>query len=228
VTIFGAGRRSFLAAGLWLVALAGAAAAGAAAPPRPAEFDVCQGCHGVNAQGNAELGAPRIAGLDAQYIGRQLADFRDERRGTADSFGRQMITIAAMLDDAAIARLSSYISALPEVELRRVLSGDPGSGQSAFATCAACHGAGGEGNARLAAPRLRGMSDWYLQRQFAAFAAGNRGTAVGDERGAAMRSIAASMSDEQSVRDVIAYAASLQPPSKACGGQREASCDSSR
>ena len=91
------------------------AGADAAAPPRPAEFDICQGCHGVNGQGNAELGAPRIAGLDAQYIGRQLTDFRDRRRGASDSFGEQMIAITAMLDEATIGRLSAYVGAMPEV-----------------------------------------------------------------------------------------------------------------
>jgi cytochrome c oxidase subunit 2 len=118
----------------------------------------------VNGQGNAELGAPRIAGLDAQYIGRQLADFRDRRRGTGDSFGEQMITIASVLDETTIGRLSAYVSTLPEAAAPPTLKGDRKAGESAFTTCAACHGARAEGNADLGAPRLAGMSDWYLAR----------------------------------------------------------------
>ncbi len=199
-----------LSAGLILAAvLVAAPEAGAAASPRPGEFDICQGCHGVRGQGNAELGAPRIAGLDARYLGRQLANFRDKRRGTNDSLGEQMITIAAMLDDTAIGRLSAYISGMPEVETTQALMGDAQAGRSEFVTCAACHGAAGEGNVALGGPRLGGMSDWYLARQFAAFAAGERGATPGDEPGAVMRAIAAGMKNGQAARDVIVYAASL-------------------
>lgn len=216
-----------VAAGLFLAAaLAGASGAAAASPPRPGEFDICQGCHGVNGQGNAELGAPRIAGLDAQYIGRQLTDFRERRRGASDSFGEQMIAITAMLDETTIGRLSAYVGAMPEIEAPRTLQGDRKAGESTFAICAACHGAHGEGNAAQGAPRLAGMSEWYLARQFSSFASGKRG-AAGDERGAAMRAIADSMKNEQAVRDVIAYAASLHAP-LACADRAGGACASSR
>lgn len=214
--------------------LTAAGAAGAAAPPRPQEFDICQGCHGVYAQGNAELGAPRIAGLDPRYIGRQLADFRDGRRGAAagDAFGAQMVQIAAMLDDTAIGRLSAYVGAMPEVTAPATLSADAKAGQAAYATCAACHGANGEGGAAFDAPRLAGMSDWYLERQFAAFAAGRRGVAANDERGAAMRGIAATVAGEQAVRDVIAHAVSLPGTAVAaapgdCAGSASRPCTAS-
>lgn len=212
--------------------LAGTFAVEAASPPRPGEFDICQGCHGVNGQGNAELGAPRIAGLDAQYIGQQLANFRDGRRGAGDTFGEQMITIAAMLDDTTIGRLSAYVSAMPEQAAPSVVKGDRQAGQATFATCAACHGPQGEGNPALGGPRLAGMSDWYLVRQFSAFASGQRGAAPGDERGASMRAIAGSLRSERAVRDVIAYAASLHIPAAAtsseCADPAGGLCGSSR
>lgn len=228
-----AGRLRVLAAGCLLAAgLLASTGIRAAAPPRPTEFDICQGCHGVFAQGNQELGAPRIAGLDAQYIGRQLADFRDGRRGVGDSFGGQMIQIASMFDDTTIGRLSAYVAAMPEVQATPVLAGDARAGQSTYATCAACHGAHGEGGAALGAPRLAGMSDWYLARQFSGFASGKRGTAPGDERGVAMRGVAATIASEQAVRDVIAYAVSLQLPpavaSAACANRVAGACGSSR
>lgn len=225
MTTFSAARMRVLAAGLFLAAALAPAPGAGAAPPRPGEFDICQGCHGVNGQGNAELGAPRIAGLDAQYVGRQLADFRDRRRGAGDSFGEQMITIASMLDETTIGRLSAYVGTMPERQAPPTWQGDRKAGESAFTTCAACHGAHAEGSAALGAPRLAGMSDWYLARQFSAFASGKRGA---DERGAAMRAIADSMKSEQAVRDVIAYAASLQAPATACGNGTGGACDSSR
>lgn len=229
MNMLGAGRMRVLAVGLLLAASAGI---GAVPVSRPTEFDICQGCHGVSAQGNAELGAPRIAGLDAQYIGRQLADFRDGRRGAGDSFGTQMAAIASMLDDTAIGRLSAYVSAMPEVQVTPTRGADLANGKGIYATCAACHGDNGEGGASLGSPRLAGMSDWYLARQFALFASGKRGSTSGDERGSAMRGIAASVTSADALRDVIAYAVSLQLPaslsSKACANDQTESCGSSR
>ncbi len=234
--ILRAGRVRVIAAGLVLaVGLAATHGARAvAAPPRPTEFDICQGCHGVFAQGNTELGAPRIAGLDAQYIGRQMADFRDGRRGvgTGDTFGAQMVTIASMLDDTTIGRLAAYVSAMPEVQGTPTIVGDPKAGRAAYATCSACHGAHGEGGVSLGAPRLAGMTDWYLARQFAAYAEGSRGSVPGDDRGAAMRGIAAGVTGEKAAQDVIAYAVSLPGPaavtSTACADRSAGACGSSR
>lgn len=233
MTTFNAGWGPGWAAGfLFAVTMAGAAASQAASPQRPGEFDICQGCHGVSGQGNAELGAPRIAGLDAQYIGQQLTNFRDGRRGSGDDFGAQMIAIASTLDDTTIGKLAAYVGTMPEPTVSLTLKADSRAGQSTYATCAACHGAQGEGNAALGGPRLAGMSDWYLARQFSAFASGKRGAAAGDERGAAMRGIAQSLKGERTVRDVIAYAASLQVSaaavSKECDDRAGGTCGSSR
>jgi cytochrome c oxidase subunit 2 len=233
---FHAERMRVLAAGfisvLGLATSFGARAA--VSPPRPTEFDICQGCHGVFAQGNAELGAPRIAGLDAQYLGRQLADFRDSRRGAGagDAFGAQMVTIASMLDDTTIGRLAAYVSAMPEVQVPTTLSGDGKAGRAAYTTCAACHGVNGEGSVSLGAPRLAGMTDSYLARQFAAYASGMRGSAAGDDRGAAMRGITAGVKGDKAVRDVISYAVSLPGPATfsatACADHPAGACGSSR
>lgn len=59
----------------------------------------CGACHGGKAEGNPALKAPRLAGLDAAYIKRQFAHFRDGRRGTdpKDTPGRQMAMMAKTL-----------------------------------------------------------------------------------------------------------------------------------
>lgn len=59
----------------------------------------CGACHGGTAEGNAALKAPRLAGLDAAYIKRQFAHFRDGVRGTdqEDTPGRQMAMMAKTL-----------------------------------------------------------------------------------------------------------------------------------
>ena len=59
----------------------------------------CGACHGGKAEGNPALKAPRLAGLDAPYLKRQFAHFRDGVRGTdpQDTPGRQMAMMAKTL-----------------------------------------------------------------------------------------------------------------------------------
>ncbi|MFC4314313.1 c-type cytochrome [Steroidobacter flavus] len=59
----------------------------------------CGACHGVTAEGNPTLKAPRLTGLDASYMKRQFAHFRDGVRGTdpQDTPGRQMAMMAKTL-----------------------------------------------------------------------------------------------------------------------------------
>ena len=59
----------------------------------------CGACHGTTAEGNASLNSPRLTGLDAAYIKRQFANFRNGVRGThaQDLPGRQMAMMAKTL-----------------------------------------------------------------------------------------------------------------------------------
>ena len=59
----------------------------------------CGACHGSAAEGNAALKSPRLTGLDATYIKRQFAHFRDGVRGAdpQDVTGRQMAMMAKTL-----------------------------------------------------------------------------------------------------------------------------------
>jgi len=63
---------------------------------------ICSACHGSGGLGNEALGAPRLAGLPAAYLARQLAAFKSGRRGaqSGDRLGAQMRAISAMLPDA--------------------------------------------------------------------------------------------------------------------------------
>jgi cytochrome c553 len=64
---------------------------------------ICSACHGGSAQGNATLGAPRLAGADPAYLLRQLQDFRSGARGSAadDRQGGQMRRVALRVPDEA-------------------------------------------------------------------------------------------------------------------------------
>jgi cytochrome c553 len=59
----------------------------------------CGACHGGVAEGNEALSAPRLSGLDAVYLRRQLTNFRTGVRGAheRDKYGRQMALMAGMV-----------------------------------------------------------------------------------------------------------------------------------
>ena len=55
------------------------------------------------------------------------------------------------------------------------------------------------------APRLAGMSDWYMSNQIKNFKNGIRGTDRKDEFGGQMALMARMLRDEEDINDVIAY-----------------------
>lgn len=70
--------------------------------------------------------------------------------------------------------------------------------------CTTCHGADGNGNAAIRAPKIAGIEPWYLKRQFEQFRAGLRGTHESDTPGLEMRPVAAQM-DDATIEAVAAY-----------------------
>jgi cytochrome c553 len=62
---------------------------------------------------------------------------------------------------------------------------------------------------QLKAPPLTHASDWYLLAQLQKFKEGHRGLA-GDMEGATMRPQVAMLPDEQAMKDVVQYIATLK------------------
>jgi cytochrome c oxidase subunit 2 len=86
--------------------------------------------------------------------------------------------------------------------------GDLVAGEALYATCVACHGAGGEGNSALNAPALAHLDAGYIARQLRGFRAGLRGGEQDTAPAQQMRGIATTLSDV-AVTDVAAYTATL-------------------
>lgn len=91
-------------------------------------------------------------------------------------------------------------------------AGNVAAGRQAYATCVACHGANGEGNRALNAPRLAGKEGWYLNRQLMNYKQGIRGTGRGDVYGAQMKPMADTLRDAAAVANVVAYIGTLRAP----------------
>ncbi len=158
------------------------AKAGAGAAP------ACQTCHGPAGEGIAQAGFPRLAGLGAPYLRRQLDAFADGTRVNAS-----MMPIAKALSVADRAAVSEYYSALTApATLPAPLPAPPASGPTTSAAalvgatlatrgrwadklpaCEQCHGPGGRG-VGPDFPALTGQGATYLANQLTAWKTGAR------------------------------------------------------
>jgi cytochrome c553 len=145
----------------------------AAAPP--AQLVVCAACHGQD--GNSEVpDNPKLAGLDADYLERQLKHFKGGERKNPIMSG-----MAATLSANDMRELAEYFS---EQAAKPGLGFDPaeaakgkaifddGLVSAAVPACSGCHGNDGVGDAKY--PRLAGQHPSYVARQLAAFKSGER------------------------------------------------------
>jgi cytochrome c oxidase subunit 2 len=82
----------------------------------------------------------------------------------------------------------------------------------AVVSCVICHGAKGEGNTRLGAPRVGGLSEWYLARQLRNFRDGIRGYDEVDIHGTQMRAMTLAVESVEVLDELARYLASLSPP----------------
>jgi cytochrome c553 len=176
-------------------------------------YDGCVQCHGEDGEGNQDLGAPAIAGLERWYVKAQLRKFKKSQRGwhIDDMAGKRMQPMALALDtDEKVDLVAAYVASFPRTSPAPTLEGgNPATGKIYFATCVQCHGADARGNIDEFGPPLAGASDWYLLTQLQNFKAGVRGTHADDVTGAKMRPFSMTLPNEQAMKDVIAYIATL-------------------
>jgi cytochrome c oxidase subunit 2 len=184
-----------------------------------AMFAVCSACHGAQGEGNPQEGinAPKLAGLDAWYIRRQLISYQTGVRGAPNPDdptdpGPRMVPMANVVADVATREnVLAYIATLPDNAAPDTVSGgDVERGRALYFTCSTCHGAEGQGRWGTNAPRLAGMSDWYLERQLRNFKSGRRGSHPDDLYGDQMNTVANVLVGENAIKDVIAYIDTLR------------------
>lgn len=136
----------------------------------------CASCHGAKGEGNAAAGFPRLAGLNASYIGAQLDSFASGQRQNPI-----MAPIAKQLTSAERKAVGLYFSSLaapaavavPDVAALK--TGDTGPwlairgrwGEN-LPACVQCHGPGGVGVGPVF-PALAGQSSAYIAAQLHAF-----------------------------------------------------------
>lgn len=165
-----------------------------AAPPKP--WDTCVSCHGADGNSVNPIW-PKLAGQGADYIAKQIHDFKGGRR--ADPL---MSGMAMAVPDDKVAEVAAFFAgqaAQPGVPVKPELvdqgkklyeAGDPAKGVTA---CAACHGPNGNGNPPAKFPALHSQHAAYTIKQLQMFRDGSRA----NDPNEMMRNIASKLSEEQ-------------------------------
>jgi len=178
--------------------------------PKQAEAtitQVCAACHAVD--GNSVAPAnPRLAGLNYEYINKQLQDFKSGERKSPVMSG-----MVANLTPQDMQNLAAYYSAQQPKDAKAkdqalallgqkvYRGGVQGSGVPA---CASCHGAQGKG-IPAQFPRLAGQHTDYIYAELNKFRTGERA----NDGAKMMRTIAAKMTDAD-MRAVATYIQGLR------------------
>jgi len=182
------------------------AAAPGAIPPLEERLVLCGGCH--NPDGNSIIPEnPRLAGLDAKYIVRQLEDFKSGKRVSPI-----MGSIIPMVDEKEFVSLAGYFSKQKRLQgdsdkAELVAKGkqifEEGVIGTAAPACMGCHGEDGSGNDKY--PRLNGQNPPYVVNQLTNFKNGER---TNDAKGL-MRAVAKRL-NEQEIAAVAEYVTTLK------------------
>ncbi len=178
-------------------------------------YTSCAACHGAAGEGNPAMKAPSLAGMDRDYLARQLKNFKSGLRGgdAKDTLGAQMKAMSATLtSDQAIEQVSNYIASLDIASTGEAVTGDLRKGNNLYqGSCGSCHGGQGQGNPKLKAPRLANQDVEYLTRQFNNFKQGLRGTHQEDRLGRQMKMMANMLSNDSDLQDILAYLQAANP-----------------
>jgi len=91
---------------------------------------------------------------------------------------------------------------------------DIAQGKQLYDSCVSCHGIDGQGNDAMNAPKLAGLSRWYLHRQLSYFQQKIRGQNSKDLYGQQMAAMSVLLTSDKAIEDVSAYLNSLIPTKK--------------
>lgn len=163
-------------AALVLAGFIGAVQAAGSAAAGKNKVAVCQSCHGGNGI-SVNPTWPSLAGQNAGYIAKQLADFKSGKRKNAT-----MAPMTAALSKKDMADIGAYYAELkPPVNTasskklagrgQRLYRG--GNAKMGVSACMSCHGPGGHGIPPRF-PRVSGQHATYAKNQLLAFKSGKR------------------------------------------------------
>lgn len=181
---------------LMLCGLAGAAQAAGDPQAGQSKFATCAGCHAIPGYTNAypTYHVPRLGGQHADYLLSALKAYQAGQRQHPT-----MQANASPLSEQDQQDIAAYLAHFPSAAAPYPVQGNAVAGKAKSVTCAACHGADGNGAIPLY-PRLAGQHEDYLRTALTRYQSGAR-------QNAAMNGMAKPLS-AQDIADLAAYYAS--------------------
>lgn len=182
------------------------------AKAKPIVEAVCAGCHGTDGNSPAAPN-PNLAGQGADYLAKQLSNFKSIDGKPALRDNAIMAGMAATVSDEDVPNVAAYFS---QQKLKPAAAKDEklvaegqklwrmGDFSKGIPACAGCHGPTGAGLPAMY-PALAGQHPEYTEDQLKKFRAGERG----NDPEKMMRTIAAKLSDTQ-IKAIAEYAAGLR------------------
>ncbi|NWD91873.1 c-type cytochrome, partial [Pseudomonas sp. K5002] len=139
----------------------------------------CVACHGADGLGLAAAGFPRLAGLSAGYLRKQLQDFKSGARNSP-----VMQPLANALTEEEVSAVTRQLAAMPAPAPVPVHRSEmptdaaqkialQGAWERQIPACVSCHGPAGVGVGD-GFPPLAGQSAAYLAAQLNAWRSGTR------------------------------------------------------
>jgi len=137
----------------------------------PPKLGICASCHGLDGQAT-QSGYPNLAGQSANYLLKQLQDYRNKTRSSAI-----MQAFASTLTEKEMIEMSKYYSKItPKTSPQRKVSAVKGellykigNRRQGITACIACHGPKGQGNDAAKYPNLSHQDAEYLGATLKAF-----------------------------------------------------------
>ncbi|BBP01907.1 c-type cytochrome [Sulfuriferula nivalis] len=169
---------------------------------------VCAACHGADGNSTSPT-YPKLAGQHAEYITKQLMNFKSGDRKNPIMFG---IVTSNNLTPENMKDLGAYFASQTEKpgmakDKELVEAGEKiykgGNAASGVPACAACHGPTGAG-IPVQFPRLASQHKEYIYTQLNNFRLGDRA----NDGGKMMRTIAAKLTDQE-MKAVAEYISGL-------------------
>lgn len=169
-------------------------------------LELCSGCHMPD--GNSVIPEnPKLSGLDAKYLARQLEDFKAGKRKNETMDG-----IIAMVEPGEFKALAKHFNSQkrsqgaaekPELLEKGKQVYDEGVMATAAPACGGCHNEDGSGSDKF--PRLSGQNAAYVKAQLLNF---KNGVRTNDPK-AVMQAVAKRL-NEQEIEAVAEYIVTLK------------------
>ncbi|MBA4502858.1 c-type cytochrome [Marinobacterium marinum] len=178
----------------------------------------CLACHGMDGAGNNLASFPRLAGLDAEYIAKQIRDYNSGKRVSVvmqpnvdNLTEQQILDVAAYYASQPVPKVEAATADAEVMALGEKIA-KRGDWNNYIPACESCHGPDNQGMG-VSFPGIAGQHANYIKQQLNAWRSGERH----NDPNQLMTGVAERLSEQQ-LEAVAAYLGAQQAVA-AEGGQ---------